>query len=382
MRPDWQKEYINLKEFIAQHPEIKIETSVVRIPSEYSSLFYTLHKKARTVFLEEKIPRLLEKSKTLSKNYMKIEEEVTNLLGLQDINMAHSLYNFLQDPVDQLIQEIYNTFFGLLKGQLDVEGYEEDAIRKIDYFYRKYYRSGYEKWLILSLVKLLKADKVFKVIPEEVTEDDSFRHGGAIDYKIPDPVESPFVSFKREEEVGFMVPDLLMHSTATDEYYSFTSEMIKTWATATNPSNKREWLAGDPNVIFESGIILVYKDEILNNLSLVTDMKRTCRADLIIECREQEDWHEREGLEKIKFHYEKYKPKLGTYIVTLEKAPKQIKLDLATEISADIVANEQEEGLTVEEESEDQKPVINMITVGYNQNHLKPIVEIITKRRT
>jgi hypothetical protein len=370
MQPDWQRAYSELSDYITSHPEIKIGTSVVKIPNEYSSNFYSLHTKARTAFIDEKKPDLLEKSKILSNNYLKVEEEVIRLIGLQNIYVAPSLNNFLHNPIDQLIKEIYTPFFGLLKGQLDSGKYEEVAIGNIEYFFKTLYRSGYEKWVILSLVNLLKADKVFKVIPEEVSEDDSFRHGGLIDYKIPDPEKSSGISFRRDDEVGFMVPDLLIHSAEEGSYYSFTSEIIKTYAVATNPSRKREWLPGDPTVVFEGGIILVYKDEHLSNLSLVTDMKRTCRADLIIECREQKDWYEKEGLEKIKLHYDKYKPKWGTYIVTLEPEPEQVKLDIKSEKAVDIITDKQG--------SEEQGMAINILTAGFNQKKLEPIVNILT----
>jgi hypothetical protein len=329
------------------------------------------------VFIEEKAPDLLEKSQILSKNYREVEKEVKKLIGLQDITTAPSLQKFLYDPIDQLAKEIYNPLFSLLKGQINIEKYESVALNNIQASFKSLYRSGYEKWVVLSLVKLLKADKAFKVIPEEVTEDDTIRHGGKIEYKIPAPENSDSISFKRDDEVGFMVPDLLIHSTKTDRYYSFTSEIIKALAVATNPSKKREWLPGDPAVVFESGIILVYSDENLKDLSLVTDSMRTCQADLIIECKEQKDWYESDGLSKIKLHYDKYKPRLGTYIVTIEKVSEQVRTQLALEKVLVETTSEKNLDHDNKQEFEQYSSQIHLLNAGFDQTRLEPIIDIL-----
>ena len=377
MRSNWRQVYSELTDFIAGYPEIKIGTSVIRIPANYSSEFYSLHAKTRTVFMEEKIPDLLEDSQVLSKNYIKVEEEVTRLLGLQGVFTAPTLDRFLHNPIDQLIKELFNPLFSLLKGQIGIEKYEAVALQNIETSFKSLYRSGYEKWIILSLVELLKADKAFKVIPEEVTEDDTLRHGGFIDYKIPAPEESTSISFRREVEVGFIVPDLLIHSAVADLYFSFTSEIIKALAVATNPSNKREWLPGDSAVVFESGIILIYVDENLEDLPLVTDSKRTCRADLIIECREQKDWYEKEGLDRVKLHHNKYKPRLGTYVVTIEPVPEQVHTDLVSEKVLMEAASAQGPAHTGKQEVENNDSQIHLLTVGFNQTKLEPVINAL-----
>ena len=377
MQLNWRQVYSELTDFIARHPEIKIGDNVIRIPNDYRSEFYSLHKKTRTVFIEEKTPDLLKKSKALSKNYIKVEEEVAQSLELQGISVAPSLARFLHHPIDQLIQESFNPLFHLLKGQIDIEKYEAVASQNIETFFKSLYRSGYEKWVILSLVKLLEADKAFHVIPEEVTEEDTMKHGGLIDFKIPAPEESAKISFRRETEVGFMVPDLIIHSAVANNYLSFTSEIIKAWALATNASNKREWLPGDSTVVFEGGIILVYVDKNLEDLSLVTDATRTCRADLIIECREQKDWYEKEGLGKVKLHYDKYKPRLGTYIVTIEPVPEQVHTDLISEKAFAETTSKQSPDPAGRQEFDKNSPQIHLLTVGFDHTKLKTVINAL-----
>lgn len=377
MQSNWRQVYSELTDFIAGHPEIKIGASVIRIPNDYNSEFYNLHAKTRTVFIEEKLPYLLKKSQALSKNYKKVEEDVNKLLGLQNVSLVPTLHRFLYNPIDQLTKEIFNPLFNLLKGQIDIEKYEAMALQNIETSFKSLYRSGYEKWIILSLVKLLKADKVFQVTPEEVTEDDTLRHGGKIDYKIPSPEESNSISFRREDEVGFMVPDLLIHSVVAGSYFSFTSEIIKALAVATNASKRREWLPGDSTVVFESGIILVYIDNNLEDLSLVTDSKRTCGADLIIECRDQKDWYEKEGLDRVKLHHNKYKPRLGTYIVTIEPVSEQVHKDLISGKVSIRMTSEQSINPASKQEAEKLNPEIYLLTVGFDQAKMEPIINAL-----
>ena len=172
-----------------------------------------------------------------------------------------------------------------------------------------------------------------------------------------------------------MVPDLLIHSTRADRYYSFTSEIIKALAVATNPSKKRKWLSGDPAVVFEGDIILVYIDEKLEDLSLVTDSIRTCQADLIIECREQKGWYESEGLGKIKLHYDKYKPRLGTYIITLEKIPEQVHTELVLENVLVETASERNMDRDSKQECEQCSSQIHLLNAGFDQSRLEPIID-------
>ncbi|UCE97894.1 MAG: hypothetical protein JSV74_00735 [Dehalococcoidia bacterium] len=365
MAVNWSQAYSELIDYVQNNPEIKISSRVVRIPSAIRDDFYSLHKKVRTIFLKEKTPELLEKSELLSSHYLKTREEVMRIVGLKEISIYGSVESFLLDPVEQLIKELFNPLMLLLKGELDIAGYEATAMDNAEKAFKHLYRSGYQKWLVLSFLKLLKADKVFKVFPEEVTEDDTLRHGVQIEHKIPDPEEVDNIYFRREPEVGFMVPDLLIHSALFDRYYSFTSEIIKALAAATNHSKKREWLPGDPNIVFEGDIILVYVDTSLNDLSLVTDMNTTCKADLILECKVYEKWHEKEGLSSILKHYAKYKPRMGTFIITFDPITDSLKKEIMT-------AN-----LTDEDKVDIDYPKISFIQAGFDQTRLKPVINAL-----
>ena len=106
-------------------------------------------------------------------------------------------------------------------------------------------------------------------------------------------------------------------------------------------------------------------------------MKRTCRADLIIECRVQKDWYEKKDLEKIKFHYNKYKPKLGTYLVTIEKVSEQVRTQLALEKVLVETTSEKNLDHDNKQEFEQYSSQIHLLNAGFDHTRLEPIIDIL-----
>lgn len=351
MSNKWRQVYTELTDLIAEHSEVEIGASVVRIPESVRPEFYRLFETVRTVLVEEKSPDLLSKARVLSESYTKVEEEVMKLLGLESVSTSPSLHRFLHDPIDQLIRGLFNPLFDLLKGRIDVEKYEEGASRNIEASFRPLYQSGYEKWIALSLVKLLEANKSFQVIIEDVSVEDVLKSGGLVEERVPAPEESKALSFKHDLEVGFIVPDIIVHSARVDRYIALSSEIGTAVATASDASEKREWLPLDSVVDLGSGITLVYVDDNPEELSLVADAQKICRPDLIIECMGLKELYEKERLDKVKLHHNSLKPRLGTYIVSKEPVPEQ--------------------------EPEKQEVDIHILSVGFDQSKLKPIISAL-----
>lgn len=351
MSNNWHQAYTDLTDFITEHPEVEIGASVVRIPENIRPEFYRLFETVRTVLVEEKSPALHSKARVLSEHYTKVEKEVIKLLGLESISTLPSLHRFLHDPIDQLIRGLFNPLFDLLKGRIDVEKYEGLASQNIEASFRPLYQSGYEKWMALSLVKLLKADKSFQVIIQKVAADDVFKSGGFIEERVPAPEESKALSFKHDLEVGFIVPDIIVHSARVDRYFAFRSEIGMALATASDASEKREWLSLDSVVDLGPGITLVYVDNNPEELSLVADAQKICRPDLIIEYMGLKELYEKERLDKVKLHHDSLKPRLGTYIVAKEPVPEQ--------------------------EPEKQELDIHILSVGFDQSKLEPIISAL-----
>ena len=343
----WQEVYTELTDFIAGHSEINIEANRVRLPVSVRPEFYRLFRAVRIAFLEGKYSNVLNEAKTLSQNYLVVEQEVTKRFSLDNVSMLPKLGRLLRDPLNQLIEGLFDPLFDLLKGRIGIEIFKAIASQKIETSFESLHRLGYEKWMVLSLVKLLEADDLFQVIPPNRTIYDAHKLGGLFEEEVPNAEESRSILFKHAPDPVFIVPDLTVHSTKVNRYIAIRSQIGKAFGIATDASKEREWLTLDYVVALEPGLTLIYVADNTEEISLIADVNKICRPDLIMICREQKDWHEKEGLEKIKLSHATLKPTLGTYIVSREPVPQQ--------------ENEGLEG-------------INMITVGFDQSKLEPII--------
>jgi len=357
MLNSWQEEYQRLTDFVARKPQVDITESVVTISGDVRPEFYRLFNTVRAAFIEEKLSDLFNEATTLSENYTKAEQEVTELLGLDDILIATSLCKFLHNPRDGLIRGLFDPLFDLLKGKINTKTFEQGVSRNIEASFRNSYRLGYKKWLALSLVKLLEADRNLEVsVPSLYLGPRDGERGSSTsdeEHPVPLPKESKHLTFKHEQSSTLTVPDFIVHSAKINRYFALRSE-FRTGAvwTASNASEHREWYPLDCVVALRLGSTLIYVADNPEEISLVADAKKICRPDLIIEFREQKDWYEKEELEKVKLHHNVLKPRLGTYIVTREQVPNAGQLG---------------DG-------------IHILTVGFDQSKLEPIISSLMKQ--
>lgn len=142
-----------------------------------------------------------------------------------------------------LIRGLFDPLFDLLKGKIDAEAFEQYASRDIEATFGDLYRLGYEKWVALSLVKLLEADKTFNVTPPkpEFGEVDDEDVPIGREEAVPPPQEARNLSFEHERFYSFIVPDFIIHSTKINQYVAIRTELGKAVSTAQNVSEKREW---------------------------------------------------------------------------------------------------------------------------------------------
>jgi hypothetical protein len=323
MPEKWQQKYSELTVFIAGHPEVNIKKSIVQIPGDTRPEFYRLFDAIRTTFITEMFPDLISNSQTLIKHYAQAEKEVIKLLTLESITTPPSIRNFLQSSTEELIRGLFYTLFDLIQGKVDSVGFEKKASIDIKASFKNLSQSVYEKWINLSLMKMLHADKLFEVSLPKYSSAYLWKAGGIAVDNVPIPQEASSLRFNEYSlENRFTVPDAIFHSATLNRYVSFRSELGGALMTASNASEKRDWYPIDGVLAPMSGLILIYLADKPEEISLIADAKRICRPDLIIECTKQIDRYEKEGLEKIWYHHNNLKPKLGTYILSQEQLPK------------------------------------------------------------
>ena len=346
---------MELNDFITENRESEIDKDVIAIPENARPEFYRLFDIVRTTFLEENFSNLLYKSRALSDVYTKVEEEVIKLLMLDDLSMPIGLHRFLGNPQNQLIRGLFDPLFDLLRGKTNVEAFAEEASRSIENSFTDLYRLGYEKWVVLSLVKLLECNKCFHTPLRQPSFKEMVKRLPTYREPVPLPEESQHLSFEQERMPILVVPDFIVYSAKVGAYTAVRSEFKSATLVAADINERNEWhtfdsireKSGPASLKFDFAVYIAGHPE---DLALIADSRMVLRPDLIIECIEQKNWHEDE-LESARLCHDILKPKLGTYIVSQEPAPQDIR----------------------------EKPGadIHVLTVGLNQSKLGPIINVL-----
>ncbi len=238
----WEAVFSELSEFIEKRPDIIIDKNRVRIPDDIRPEFNLLFDNLRDAFLKRNASSLLEQSEKLCKNYIKIEEEVIQLLNLEKVTILPGLSRFLHDPANQLRRGLYEPTFDLMKGKIDEKTFALLSSRIINESFNMMYQLGYEKWIAMSLIKMLEADEILRVVMPEFTLYDAHKSGGMKKANVPDPEHKKSITFEYEGNVQCNIADFIIHPSKQNKYVSVRSQFGASFSTAANASEKREWL--------------------------------------------------------------------------------------------------------------------------------------------
>jgi hypothetical protein len=385
MSENWLKTYSELKEYIAENPKIKIGKNIIAIPGDIRPEFYRLFGETRVAFLREMCQTLLDEAILLSSNYVKTAQEIKKILGLSEIKVPDKLNWFLSDPENGLIRSIYDLLFDLLKEKIDTKTFEREATESIEISFRQLFQPGYEKWVAISLVNLLAPDRALSIPIEDVKErspDPEFdTKMGFNEERLPRLKEMKRLLFGRGlGEYSFILSNLIVHSTSLKRYVSIGTDLADATWTATEISSKREWhrlreQGGQFVPINNWPDLVIYIDDKPEDIALVADFGRFCRPDIIVECMEQVDWYQNGGLEKVRNDNNFLKPRLGSYIVSRLPVPEQAHKDLIPEPV--ISEKKTEQDTSLEDKPREQVSDIHILTVGYDQSQLAPVIDAL-----
>jgi|TARA_B100002003_G_scaffold107990_1_gene100216 hypothetical protein len=413
MSSKWNEAYAELQSFITANPSIKISASITSIPGDVRPEFYRLFDKVRIAYVEGEFPALLREAKTLSENYTKTRQAVMELLQLESITSLNFLDRFLSDPLDELYRGLLDPLFDLLKGKIDLAAFESQGSASIETTFGNLHRLGYSKWLALSLVKLLEADKLFAGVPPETKMDG---HGDPLHNRMPvdTPQETKKLTFDHgpDDFSAFIMPHFIVHSAKLDRYVSIRSELRGASYTTANASEKREWyqidaMSNEHRLALRNPSLLIYIDDELDDIALIADTNMICRPDLIVEYREQKDWSmKKDVLARRTGLYDVLNPVLGRYIVSQEPVSEEALAMLTpdpepapeptdSELAEGITPGEEAQTLPdqvlqepgdpeaqplpdqVPQEPEKRRPETHVLTVGFDLSNLDPIMEVM-----
>jgi hypothetical protein len=371
MLQNWCQSYTELTNFIADNPTIKIGSEVVEIPRAYREEFYRLFNLARSAFVEEKFVTTLEQIRPLTQSYLQVEADLMRTMSLTEVELPPFLRWYVTDPVDTLRRPLFDLLFDLLKGKIKIEQFEEAALVSVGRLNNFLREQTYENWIAFSLALLLEPDKYYSIdvsVPQaSIARTEAINSN---EQPLKEPEESDRITLKREDFI-FTVPDILTHSKKLGKYVGIRIKPEAANWTATNASEKVEWLEIDATVSYLSGLIIVNVGDDINEVSLVSDAIKLRRPEIALVSRGSEEWYKNDAMDEIMFCHENMKPKLGTYVISKESVPLEIidrdRLDFQNTIDQ-LIADAEPTPNTVE---------VNIINSGLDVDKLNRIVDVL-----
>jgi hypothetical protein len=304
---NWKQEYQLLNDFIAAHPEIVITKNEISIPQTHREEFYRRFDDIRRAVVEDHYAALPPELELLSKNYGRMEKEIKDLLGVEDISMPMDLSTFLRDPKEGLIRSIYNRMFDLLQGKITLEDFDAVAGDDIYVAAATLYRFGYERWATLALIKLLDPDEVFRV---DLDENDK-----------PILGELKTICFGRQaHHPTIRIPEFVLHSRRIGKYVTFKMPLtreIDGFAVTVKPRVRPRNRTGDTSQALDTRALF---------LSLLSDPKEIpivaeifdcthTSPDWLIEYIGYEDLENPQALDPVLQHIEAMNPSQGAGVI-------------------------------------------------------------------
>jgi hypothetical protein len=342
---DWKKEYLLLGEFVAAHPEIVIKNNEVSIPQNRRDEFYRRFDDIRKYVVLAHYDSLPAEIGVLSDNYVRIEKEVNELLGLEKIIMPMDLSSFLHDPKEGLARVIYNRLFETLQGKITLQEFEERAGNEIRAASSELFRLGYEFWATLVLIKLLEPGEAFLVDLND-------------DYK-PYPKEIKDISFGRQaHHPTIRIPEFVLHSRKLNQYVAFKMSPVReieTFIVHYRPRSKPRKKTGDTSLVLDSRAVILSFIPSLEDIPVLADIYECTHTNphWIIEYIRGSDLDNPDAIQEVERHRKTLNPKLGTCLILMD--------------------NEYEDRL------QDVPSDIRTVAMGFDASRLEAVVDSIAK---
>ena len=219
----------------------------------------------KKLFVRSVVGNELDEANEWCMKLRKISEDIRRVLRLFEIVFPRELRSFLEDPEAHLRKKLFIYAMDLVRRRMTLRSFEERAQRAIQTSLQTNMRSIYQSW-------------VFLVILRELAND-----GGCLLYP-----EHGCLSLERSgrQRLASIPPNAVIETECGA--LSFFLEAPRPIAWEDTGDLRRAWRlykAMRPD-------ILVYGGKVLNILDERNDPP-IMRPDVIIECKELEDWHKR-----------------------------------------------------------------------------------------
>lgn len=326
MKYNYQEYWDKLNQYIHNHPQIKIERHSVSIPEDLRQEFYTVFKQVLVELLNDKYPQLVEEAQALSQNYKKEEQQISR--GHYNSNdrkiilskkaarkkTSNPLFNiipifrpanfkadciildpysdeFLHDPVGALSRMIFGSLFDLLQCKISTDEFEAAVDKRLNSEFRNLYQLCYEKWIILSLLRMAKSTILYSVTSDFVEAKVLVKQQFDINAnkcQIPFPKETNLVVLDyNQRKHALSTVDLLIHAKWKGKYIGIKTKYETAAYSVINAPKHRASLPFESvkNTLIKNPI-LIYVGDDMADVSLVSDKEHFWRPDIVLDIYE------------------------------------------------------------------------------------------------
>ncbi|NLO72444.1 MAG: hypothetical protein GX102_16200, partial [Porphyromonadaceae bacterium] len=295
------------------------------------------------------------KAEELSKKYITLVEEIRIRFGLIDISAGTSVNKFLYSPVNELRKGLFYPLFDLLRSNTDAEIFYQQATDETLRSFNHLYTSGYKKWASLSIMKAFNPNQLLGIHMSELDMYTFHKSGGNVE-RVPNPTTIDRIHFHDfNESAALTVPDFILYSSNHNIYLSISPDVTQPMTFISGSYPDREWLPASTYGLLSPRHTMIYIDENPNNLSLISDLYKTCRPDLLLDFHTEEKPSLEDCLDNIKSCHNQVKPTIGTFIIT-------------DTIQNEHFCNNLGDG-------------INLLPVGLDESKLAPLIDSIIKSK-
>jgi len=307
---NWKEERNALNRFIADNPEIVINPSEISIPQNVRDEFYKRFDQMRMAIIEEAYSALADDILALCKNYVQVEQEVIELLGVKSISTPVDLFSFLHQPKEGMMRIIYNRSFDLIQGKIDEDEFEKKCDKELKNSSTDLFRIGYEWWATLSIIKLLEPDEAYSVDFD-------------VEYK-PILVELQGIAFGRQaHHPTIRVPEFVLHSRKIGGYVALKMALareVETYVVQFKPAVRPRKRTGDTSLVLDSRVLLLSFLKSKEDIPILADIYERTRTspDWIIEYRIKNEFSALADIEEAIIHYDALAPKRGSCVIVMD----------------------------------------------------------------
>ena len=304
MAGKWVEAYEDLRKFIAEHQEIKIEAGgTTVIAGDVRPVFYRYFDTVRSVFINEYFAAELEKVCELGKAYAVTSESVKQDMNLESIAVSENLAGLLLNPLENLMSTLYVPLFKLLRGKTNADSFVLEGQKAVSVYYNSLFCEGYKRWGIISLLHLLSPsclwDVNIKDLDIELNRNAEFFPGMYAE-NVPELKQEQRLAFMYPLKGSFVMPDVLVHSTRLNAYVSLKTRWYEVRCRANSLNENLEWLTLEqpssqfvhirPDLMLDTTIHLAKENA--DELKLLADYNLMARPDVLIEFMEDDDWYD------------------------------------------------------------------------------------------